>query len=228
MSQKTFRTLSEEERHICNHTISYTAIFWLIIDHLYNNQPMSILRYGDGEYRVIRDAKKYSGKFQAFGDEWNERLGLLDIDISFLSRQLIDAGNSCKYLAPSTSGFFWDIYYGWNFFNRRDQYVDIWWYYQMSEEDRKLILNNAKGIAYIHNNSDWLVEAARSKGFNQKVEGIDMKSYKDTPKVLEFIRNTDCQLIMWAGGPVGKMLGPEIEKLNKVGLDLGSNIGSWA
>ena len=223
-----FKSLTEEERRICKHTIGVTEFFWLIIDALYNNEAMSVIRYGDGEYRVIKDAKKYSGKFKAFGDGWNKKLGLLDMDIGVLSQQLIDAGNNCKYLAPSTSGFFWDIYSGWYFFNPRDLYVDIWWYYKFGQEEKNLILNNAKGICYVHNNPTWLVDAARAKKLNSRVDGVKMESYKDIPTVLEFIKKTDCQLIMWAGGPVGKMLGPEIEKLGKVGLDLGSNIGNWA
>jgi len=228
MSQIKFKTLTEEERYICNHTISYTAIFWLIIDHLYNNQPMSIVRFGDGEYRIIRDSLKYSGKFQAFGDEWNERLGLLDIDIKILAKHLVDAGNSCKYLSPSTSGFFYSIYYGWDLFKKRDLYVDIWWYYKIPADQKNLILSNAKGIAYIYNDSDWLIQAARSKNLNQKIEGINMKSYKDISEVLNFIKNTDCQLIMWAGGPIGKILGPKIEEMGKIGLDVGSAIKNWA
>ena len=31
----------------------------------------------DGEYQIIKDAQQYSGKFRAFGDEWNGIYGLL-------------------------------------------------------------------------------------------------------------------------------------------------------
>ena len=221
-----FKALNSFQIEILRKTISHTSTFWLIQDAMFKNEGCSVIRFADGEYRIIEDAKNYSGKFCAFGDEWNQIYGLENLDIQILKNQLIDSGNNCRYLAPSISGIWWDIYDGWHYFKPRQFYVDNFFPYGMLYEQIQHLLDNAKGIAYIQRDAHFSSDAKINRP-NKNIKHIPLNSYKDIPDVINSIANSGCQLILWAGGPIGKVLGPHIEKLGKIGLDIGSAIERW-
>ena len=222
-----FKSLSQREKEILQKTISPSAVFWLIQDALFKKEGASLMRFADGEYRVLGDSKLYSGKFKAFGDGWNIEYGLEDMDIQLLAQELRDAGNQCKYLAPSISGVWWDIYAGWNNFNERPFYVDNFYPYKIADEEINLLLNSANGVCYIHRDGHYATNA-KERVPSQNIEHLTLNSYKDIPSIKESIKNSSCQLFLWSGGPIGKTLGVYIQNLNKVGIDIGSAMNRWA
>ena len=221
-----FKALSDKELDIVKKTISHQSTYWLIQDALFKHEGASFLRFADGEYQIIKDAQQYSGKFRAFGDEWNGIYGLLDLDIQLLKNQLVDAGNNCRYLAPSISGIWNGSYSGWNYFNSRTFYIENFFPYGLTNEQINIILTRADGIAYVIRDGQY-ANTAREHNRNAKIVHIPLSSYKDIPRVKEDLITSNCQLVLLSGGPIGKVLGPIIEKMGKVCLDIGSAMHRW-
>lgn len=227
----SIKHLSDKERDICLRTISPKAIFALVGDAVTLKKGLSIVRMGDGEAKILQSPT--DEPFHAFDHReagWNERLGIEGLDVRTIQANIVEAGNTCTYFAPSVSGISRDTYHLYDHFAPRDVYFDNFFVNDWTGEMIKMLLEACGGAFIIHKHAAALVEdfSAHYSLPASMFASFEKKSWRDNEQATEAASQSDKQLVLFSAGPAGKVIGPRIAKAGKIVLDVGNTLPSWS
>jgi len=229
------KSLRNAEKEICFKTISPTAIYAIIGDAVINRRSMSIVRMGDGEFRILETAdRKQFDFFEHKEDGWNERQGLKGISIDILRKNLMDAGNNCTYFAPSVSGISTPLYHLYDVFKPRPYYFDNFFVEIWTAVMIKMLLEASGGAFIIHRNYEKIIDNfGKNYEFDSEKKvafrGFAKNNWDDNEQAIEAAVYSGMQLILFSAGSGGKIIGPEIAKAeNKIVLDVGNALIHWS
>lgn len=230
----SIKKLSGLEKEICLKTISPKAIFAIVGNAIVQRKSISIVRMGDGEFRILKaDKTKPFTEFD-YIKNWNKRLGTEGMSVDKLQKNIIKAGNSCTYFAPSVSGISLREYYGHVFFKSRLYYFDNFYVNDWTADMIKMLLEASEGVFIIHRDYKKIISNFKktynlSKKGGVKFSGFPKDSWSDNEQAIEAAVQSGRQLILYSGGPAGKIIGPEIAKShNKIVLDVGNTLLPWS
>jgi hypothetical protein len=227
------KRLHADEKNICLKTISSKAILSLVGSALLEQTSLSIVRMGDGERAILdADPTKPFVAFDGKHDDWNRRLGIDGEPLDRLQRDIIEAGNSCTYFAPSVSGISYTAYHLYQFFQPRLSYVDNFYVNDWTNQMIQMLLEASHGIYIIHRDYVKIIQNfQKNYHFTKPVlfDGCVKDSWKDNDEVIEAAIRSPAQLILFSAGPGGKIIGPTIAKTkNKIVLDVGNTLLPWS
>jgi hypothetical protein len=228
------KKLTATEKKICFRTVSSKAVFAIIGDSIKRHKSISVVRMGDGERKILTFDKnkpftacnyKYRG--------WNKRMGVSGMPTNVLQKEIIEAGNSCTYFAPSISGISIPKYYLHNFFKLRTHYFSNFFVNDWTFDMIKMLLEASEGVFIIHRDYEKIINNFKKnyKFSNQNIKfaGFAKDSWKDNEQAISVAVESGMQLILFSGGPVGKIIGPKIAKSkNKIVLDIGNTLMIWS
>ena len=234
----------EFKRQVARSTISSRAFYYLVSHALIQDEPLSVVRMGDGEARLYRECRELGSTslrrklpVETFHKELREQLGIEGIPYELLERRIEEAADRCTYFAPSITGLTnpqFDLY---SLFPSRTRYVDNFWvndwtYEQKAElfklADKILLIHHKTEVADAMQNNTW-----RLLGKQGMVQYVKMSSWRETTQVLSAAVCSDARLILLCAGPAGKYLAPAIASKRTFGgqarvvLDIGNSIDQW-
>ena len=231
----SIKKLTTPEKEICFKTISSKAIFAIVGDALVRHKSISIVRMGDGEYGILKaDKNKPFTAFNYSGNDWNKKLGVEGVATKNLQKMILEAGNTCTYFAPSISGISILKYYLYNFFKPRPYYFDNFYVNDWTHEMIKMLLETSNGVFILHRDYKKIISNFKKTynltGKNSvKFSGFTKNNWDDNKQAIDAAINSDSQLILYSGGPGGKIIGPKIAKAkNKIVLDIGNTLIHWS
>ncbi len=229
----SFKKLTDLQRKICLKTISPKAIYAIVGDAIINRKSISIVRMGDGECKILSaDKAKPFTDFNHTHKDWNKRLGIEGISIDVLQKNILEAGNKCTYFAPSISGVFIPEYHLYNFFKPRPYYFDNFYVNDWTTGMIKMLLEASDGIFIIHRDYKKIISNFKKNIICDKkikFDGFPKNNWDDNDQAIDMAVKSGMQLILFSGGPSGKVIGPEIAKAkNKIVLDVGNTLMSWS
>lgn len=230
----SLKELNEKERNICLHTISPKAIFALVGDAIARKQSLSIVRMGDGERKIL-GTKETQGTFTGFEkayEGWNAKLGIENMPIDALQSSIIQAGNTCTFFAPSISGISYPEYFLYDFFAERQHYCDNFFVNDWTKNMIQMLLEGSDGVCILHRDYKQIIQDFQNNyQFVTPVSfsGFPKNSWQDNQQAIDSAISSGAQLILFSGGPAGKIIGPAIaQKANVVALDIGNTLIPWS
>lgn len=228
------KKLNRQEKNICLKTISSRAIFAIVGDAIKNKKSISVVRMGDGEQGILRsDPSKPFDRFNHISKDWNKTLGVGDMSTKDMQKNIIKAGNTCTYFAPSVSGISYPSFNLYKFFKQRSFYFDNFYVADWTRDMIKMILESSDGVFILHRDYKKII-ADFKENYNFENEdlfvgGFTKDSWKDNKEAVEAAKKSKAQLILFSAGPAGKIIGPEIAKAkNKIVLDIGNTMIPWS
>lgn len=229
----SIKKLTDLERKICLKTISPKAIYAIVGNAIINRQSISIVRMGDGECKILMaDKTKPFTDFNRTHKDWNKRLGIEGIPTDVLQKNILEAGNNCTYFAPSISGIFIPGYYLYNFFKPRPYYFDNFYVNDWTAEMIRMLLEASDGIFIIHRDYKKIISNFKKNIICDKkikFDGFPKNNWDDNEQAIDTAIKSGMQLILYSGGPGGKVIGPKIAKAkNKIVLDIGNTLMPWS
>lgn len=200
-----------------------------------NHKSISIVRMGDGECKIVKaDTQKPFDDFSYLDPLWNKRLGIDGMPIRLLQKNIIKAGNTCTYFAPSLSGISYDKYFLYNFFKSRSCYFDNFYVNDWTKSMIAMLFEKSDGIFIIHKDYKKIIRNFK-KNYNLTKKsavvfgGFSKKSWEDNEQAVHSAIESGMQLILFSAGPGGKIIGPQIaEAKNKIVLDVGNTLIPWS
>lgn len=218
--------LSEDKRSIALSTISSNSFYYVILDHILKNIPMSVVRMGDGERLILEDYKNGSNSLKnRFNDEWINRMGLVDIDIEYLANSLIRAANTCTYFAPNINGLVKDNFYLYEYFNKRDIYIDNFFVNYFSQGRINLLYREAKTVAILNRNDDILHSFLEKSDTQITYLPFKITNWNQYQEVAEQVIKSKAKLVLVSGY---KELCPYISTNGStICLDIGNSMEQW-
>lgn len=228
------KKLSDTEKKICIKTISSRAIFAIVGDAIKNKKSISVVRMGDGERGILKaDPNKPFNLFDNISRNWNKKLGIKGMSVKDIQKNIIKAGNTCTYFAPSISGISYRDFNLYDFFKPRPCYFDNFFVNDWSKEMVSMLLENSDGVFIIHKDYKKIIDNFK-KNYNFKKEniflgGFTKKNWRDNQQAIDEAIESKAQLILFSGGPGGKIIAPEIAKArSKVIIDVGNTLIRWS
>lgn len=229
----SIKGLTDEERTLCKKTISPKALYALVGDAIVKKESISIVRMGDGERKILAsDAKETFTDFERDYTGWNERLGIHDMPIENLRQNILDAGNTCTYFAPSVSGISYPGYRLYDFFEARSEYYDNFFVNDWTKEMIQRLLEASDGVCILHRDHESIIKSFQNNySFAKPVhfEGFTKHSWEDNDAAIAAAMNSKSQLILFSAGPGGKIIAPSIAQgENKIVIDVGNTLIPWS
>ncbi|OGH91918.1 MAG: hypothetical protein A2534_00290 [Candidatus Magasanikbacteria bacterium RIFOXYD2_FULL_39_9] len=229
----SIKKLSKNDKKICQKTISSKAIYAIVGDAILRQKSISIVRMGDGECKILKaDKTKPFTAFNYMHNEWNKKLGIENMPTDILQKNIIEAGNSCSYFAPSVSGISLSDYYLYNFFKPRREYFDNFYVNDWTAEMIKRLFEASDGICILHRDYKKIISNfKKTYKFKNTVvfKGFPKNNWDDNEQSIDFAVKSGMQLVLYSGGPGAKIIGPKIAKAkNKVVLDVGNTLLPWS
>lgn len=227
----SIKELTENEIDICFRTLSSKAIFALVGDAIKKKNGISIVRMGDGEVGLLNapDGKPFTG-FNHLDPNWNTRLGIEGLDIETVKANILEAGNTCTYFAPSVSGISHGDFKLHHLFNKREFYLDNFFAEDWTREMIKMLLAASEGVFILHKEHENLIDK-----FVQHYDlpralfsGFKKESWRDNEAAIRAATESGRQLVLFSAGPAGKCIAPKIAKSGKVVLDVGNTLPGWS
>ena len=227
----TQKQLNDREKDICFRTISSKAIFAVVGDAVKAAKGMSIIRMGDGEARLLKapDGQPFDA-FEQRHSGWNKRMGIDGLSIETIKKNILAAGNTCTYFAPSVSGISRVEYALHDSFHDRDVYFDNFFVNDWAKEMITMLLTASNGVFIIHKDYDTLIENF-VKHYDlpaSSFAGFAKLDWRDNDAAVQAAVKSGKQLVLFSAGPAGKIIGPEIAKHGRVVLDIGNTLPGWS
>ncbi len=177
--------------------------------------------------RLTPSKKKYPG--------WNKKLGTDGADIGYLKKLIKQAGNSCTYFAPSISGINRHEFSLYSFFKKRKIYFDNFYVNDWTHDMIKMLLGASRGVYIIHRDYKKIIQNFRknyslTNKNNIDFDGTVKENWNDNNEVIARAIQSGKQLVLFSGGPGGKIIGPKIAQAKKgqVVLDVGNTLMPWS
>lgn len=229
----SIKELSDLEKEICSKTISSKAIYALVGDAILKRQSMSVVRMGDGERKILdADPTQPFLAFEATHEGWNRRLGIEEEPVDLLQREILEAGNECTYFAPSISGISYQEYFLYQYFKPRSMYIDNFFVNDWTPEMVQTLFEASDGVCIFHRDYRQIIQNFQTNyHFTKEIsfDGYTKDSWKDNGTAIEAAIRSSAQLVLYSGGPGGKIIGPRIaQAANKVVLDIGNTLLPWS
>lgn len=227
------KKLTEEEKAFCLKTVSAKAFYALVTNAIARKESLSVVRVADGEHAIlVANPKNPFTTFDALeGGAWNTHYGIQDMPVSDLQESIRKAGNTCTYFAPSLSGISLPQYLMYNFFEERPYYIDNFYPNEWTKTMVQQLLTSAGGAFIIHSKFELIIENFKKnyKMDGLKFEGVTKKSWRDNKDAITAACTSHLSLVLFSGGPAGKIMGPEIAKNpHKIVLDIGNTLIPWS
>lgn len=232
-------SLSEDQIHRCEQTISSNTFYMLVSDALVSSKSLSVVRMGDGERQLI-DNIRTGGIHDPLAiheanieetQTWLTRMGCLGISKHELSRRLEAAANECTYFAPSISGIQKECYNLYDSFRPRDKYVDNFFCNAWTEEMKIQLFKTAGHVLFIHRNvvSADAMQIRAKYALDVKVTYLQLETWQQTEEIIERGSKIPASLVLFSAGPASKYLGARISQqgIPKVTLDIGNASDYW-
>lgn len=231
--------LTPSALRIAENTISANAFFLIAQSYLMQRRSLSVVRMGDGELSLWKEAAAALGKGAdglgpvEFGAEkWRRNLGIEGISHQEIYSRLNAAANRADYFAPSISGLVnphFDLY---SCFPMRSRYVDIFFPNAWSEEMITQLYREARHVVLIHRNPDTAraFQERAPKYLGVEVTWVRYEKWEETEEMIERVSEMQAPLVIASVGPAGKYAIPQIaeggrRRVNqKVVLDIGNTI----
>ena len=225
------KKLTPKEKTICKKTIGSKAIYALIGDALARKKSVSLIRVADGERAILetKDAKTFT-YFEKTMPGWNKKYGVEDMPLDRLQAELLEAGNTCTFFAPSVSGISLPHYNLYDLYKPRRMYIDNFFADDWTKEMIEKLFNASKGVFILHREHEDIIKNFQ-KNYNSSIRfsGAKKDSWKDNDDAINAAIQSDAQLILFSGGPAGKIIGPKIAAAkNKIVLDIGHALLPWS
>lgn len=208
-------------------------MFAIVGDALENHKSISIVRMGDGEKRILESNK--NEPFTYFNKRhkgWNKKLGISGMPTEIIQKNILAAGNGCTYFAPSVSGISLHDYYLHHFFNPRPHYFDNFYINDWTKEMISMLFEASDGVFIIHREYKKIINNFKKNytiATKFKLDGFAKNSWRDNDQAIDAATKSTAQLVLYSGGPGGKIIGPQIAKVeNKIVLDVGNTLLPWS
>lgn len=227
------KSLTDSEKEICLNTVSSRAIFAMVGDAIMRKQSLSVVRMGDGEKRILEaDPAQPFTEFNSTHDEWNTRLGIAEMPVGDLQKNIIEAGNTCTHFAPSISGISMPKYFLYDFFQPRDRYFDNFFVNDWTKDMIRMLFEASGGVFIIHREYQKIIQNFQANySFTKEVtfDGCTKDNWTDNQAAIEAASESSAQLILFSAGPGGKIIGPRIAQAeNKIVIDVGNTLLPWS
>jgi hypothetical protein len=186
---------------------------------------------GDGEKRLFEHCASHGGEVvppnSPFDRAWLRQMGCLGIPCGELYVRLKRAAEECTYFAPQLMGAQRPEFDVAATFRPRDRYVDNWFVREWETKLQDALLRAAKKVCFIHGD-EAVIGKFRKRFIGSAPNGLlavhQLCCWKESDEVVERVKNDDAPLVLYAGGPAGKFIGPAIASGGgrpKVVIDLG-------
>lgn len=224
------KKLTKPELAFCHKTLSSDALAALTLHHLAVGEPMSVVRFADGEHAVM-EAGLYGRPSGCTTDaHWLGKYGMDGADMKAVAIDLKEAAHKATYVAPSISGLYMRNYDLYEHMIDRTYYVDTFYMYFWRSAGRlDEILKAVKSIHML--NRDWqkLAPTLQTKyNLTCKLSGFALNSWRDRDQALQSAIESKAELVLVSGGPSGKILPTRITAQRPcVALDVGCAIEAW-
>lgn len=225
------KELSPEEEAICTRTLGPKAAFALIGDAIARKRGISVVRVADGELRLLtaQDGLPFT-EFETKYPGWNKRYGIEGLAIEAAKKNILEAGNSCTFFAPSVSGISREDYKLYHLFEPREFYFDNFFVNDWTPEMIRMLLESSDGVFVIHRNYEEIInDFTRHYDIPpEHFSGFPKLSWQDNDAAVEAARASGRQLVLFSAGPAGKIIGPRIAAHGSVVLDVGNTLRGWS
>jgi len=223
--------LNARQRTVCQDTISPNTFFMLVGDALMSQEPLSLVRMGDGEKYLFQHCQKglpdvtVKPPNSPFNEQWLRGLGCYDIPNAEMVRRLKIAAEESTYYAPNIMGIQMESFSVADLFAYRKRYVDNWFVRTWSRKLQDQLLRASRQVLFI--NADKKAHATftnRMLSLGLMADCIEMSTWRQADSVIEQAKSNVAPLVLFAGGPASKHIAPAIATTGckpKVVLDLG-------
>jgi hypothetical protein len=220
------QALGDDERQVCENTISPNTFFMLVADALVSNRPLSVVRMGDGERMLYIHCRDSGGNIRPpnspLDETWLKEFGCWDIPTSVLSNRIRVAAEESTYFAPQIMGIQRSEFAVAKLFAKRERYVDNWFVRTWSRKLQDQLLITAGRVVFIHGKTEVRESfSARVESLAVDVETVAMQDWREADNAIERSLASKAQLILFSGGPANKFIAPILSKQGKVVIDLG-------
>jgi len=211
-----------------NRTISTWAFKIIVLHHITEGLPLSVIRMQDVESKIMRmisEGVSLNDPVRGYSDKIIAWSGLTGITYREVERRMRLAVQTTSYFAPSLSGTIREDYDLMKFFDHPrlvdNSFPSVW-----SREDKQEILDKAHSVLVIHNNA--AIGDQFQKALTRHRAGfLKLENWKQCDEVIEAAVKLPHRLVLFAGSAGGKYIGPAIADSGKVVLDIGSKMEKW-
>jgi len=201
----------------------------MVADAVASKKELSFVRCCDGEKIILDQPKNSTNNILCFDHAWQKEFGTTGMTLAQLQNSILEAGNTCTHFGPSISGIHLHNYFLYNHFRERAYYIDNFFPYSWSQEMQKMLFTAVAGILIIHRDHAKHVEGFKKKFSIKNVQGLSLDSWQDVSGVINEARKLPHQLVLFSGGPAGKILAPKIASgTAKIVLDIGQAMHAWS
>lgn len=209
----------------CLNTISPNTFHMLVGSALLKRMPLSVVRMGDGELKLLNCLEQDGDLKEWFPEEWRIRLGVENIDKKELKYRLERAIHNCDYFSPSISGIVnpvYDLY----FLRYQTRYVDNFFVNFWTEEQIVQLYKAAGHVVLLHRNPDTAFAFNRRANdyLNVKTTYLNLSHWSQSEDIIKQVSELDAPLVLFSGGPASKYISPAIASSGKVVLDIGNSV----
>jgi len=221
-------TLDAQQLSLCESTISSNTFYYIVGHHLSSKSGLSVVRMGDGEKSILADANKKNPSMtvNTFNEKWLINMGCLGISFGEIKSRIIRAGNECDWFAPSISGISDSRFNLYDYFKKRDTYVDNFFVNQWTSEMIANLYDIAGDVLLIHRNVAFADMFQKRLPYT-KLQFLKLSSWEETEGVIEAAKKKSSQLVLFSAGCAGKYISNAIAQSGKVVLDLGNSAERW-
>lgn len=245
--------LSPEQQRLCLKTISSSSLFYLALDALKKHKGFSIVRMADGEKHLydlilsnspethllpdIKGGTKWLAEARQAAcnrdgvctEKWLKNMGLYDITLGELQSRMDYAAINATFFAPSPSGLVNPEYNVYDYWPERSLYAEHFFNCIWPNEWKEKLYREAEHVLCIHGNVGTAdsMQLRVQANLNVKVSFIKLNNWTQTKGVIEKAKTCTAPLVVFSGGPSGKMIGPALAEAGKVVLDIGNNMDRW-
>jgi hypothetical protein len=231
--------LSPDQRRLCLKTVSSTSLYYLALDALKTHTGFSIVRMADGEkhlYDLILNNTPHThllpsikGAAGWLTEIWLKRMGLYDIPLWILKYRMDFAVKNATFFAPSPSGFVDPEYNVYGYWPEPKYYAEHFFNVVWNEDFKEKLVRAAGHVLCIHGNASTVdsMQLRVQSNLDSKVSWIQLTDWTHTVDVIEKAKTCTAPLVIFSGGPSGKMIGPSLSSCGKVVLDIGNQMDRW-
>lgn len=218
------RKYSDTELAIIRKYISCDALMLIICDAIVRANPLSIVRFSDGERAIMRYARGGNQTHYLSESKWLTEYGLTGADLKQIGEDLFKASEEADIICPNISGFFNPNFGVLDLIKARDIYAEAYFGYVWKSSGRlKDLFDENIPIGIVTRNSEIVAQRLRYNLKHESFETANYNSWQDADKAIEAIGKMKSQLIFCAGGASMKYLCVKAARLhNKVVIDAGS------
>jgi len=224
--------LTPEQIRRCENTISPNTFHMICGDAILRHKPLSVVRFGEGELKIIKCLEQGISVQDHFPDDWRvdwkDRVGIKDIPDGELKSRLYKALNNCDYFSPFISGITdenFDLYY----LRQEQRYLDNFFINFWNEKQKVELYKAAGHVLLLHRNPDTANAFIRRahQFLGVKVTYFHLSNWTHSDDVIRQCNGIDAPLVLFSGGPASKYISPEIAKSGKVVLDVGNSVDEF-